>query len=345
MTEREVCEDTVMDSKTETRLTNTDIMDVNHLGRTACTHDNDAEKYFYVLQCPDINHLRSLSIMNRWTETELVFADDSGDIDKLTPSELDFYRFLFAFLSAADDLVNCNLGDLSNLFFQKDILHYYIEQECIEVVHSRVYSIIQLMLFRNDSAARLEYVKIAIMDQAIQKKVRWLEAKVRECESVAEKYILMILIEGIFFASSFASIAYLRTHGLFGVTCQSNDLISRDEAIHTHASCCIYNNYLSKHPKPSPCRIYSLFTEAVKIEHDFLRTRAPKCSKIIDLEAIFGYIRFSADRLLSAIGMEPVYNEPKPADDFPLALMIANKHTNFFERRSTAYAGALVNDL
>lgn len=88
-------------------------------------------KYFYETECPDLDHLRSLSVANRWLETEFPLADDAKDVARLSGAELEFYRFLFAFLSAADDLVNVNLGDLSELFTQKDILHYYIEQESI----------------------------------------------------------------------------------------------------------------------------------------------------------------------------------------------------------------------
>nr|APQ34798.1 small subunit of ribonucleotide reductase [Equid alphaherpesvirus 1] len=304
-----------------------------------------AGAFFYTPECPDIEHLRSLSVANRWLDTDLPISDDLKDVAKLTPAEREFYRFLFAFLSAADDLVNLNLGDLSALFTQKDILHYYIEQESIEVTHSRVYSAIQLMLFGNDAAARARYVASIIGDAAIGRKVAWLQTKVRECGSVAEKYILMILIEGLFFASSFASIAYLRTHNLFVVTCQSNDLISRDEAIHTRASCCIYNNYLGGFEKPEPKRIYELFSEAVNIECEFLLSHAPQYSHLLDIGAIISYVRYSADRLLGEIGLSPLFNAPKPSPSFPLAFMTVEKHTNFFERRSTAYSGTLINDL
>ncbi|ANA11280.1 ribonucleotide reductase subunit 2 [Suid alphaherpesvirus 1] len=302
-------------------------------------------EYFYTSQCPDMDHLRSLSVANRWLETDLPLGDDAKDVAALSEAELEFYRFLFAFLSAADDLVNVNLGSLSELFTQKDILHYYIEQECIEVVHSRVYSAIQLMLFRGDAAARERYVRAALRDEAIRRKVEWLDSRVAECASVAEKYLLMILIEGIFFASSFASISYLRTHNLFVVTCQSNDFISRDEAIHTSASCCIYNNYLGDAPRPDEARIHQLFAEAVEIECEFLRARAPRDSLLLDLPAIISYVRYSADRLLQAIGASPLFGAPAPAADFPMALMVAEKHTNFFERRSTNYTGSVVNDL
>ncbi|AAP41458.1 ribonucleotide reductase subunit 2 [Macacine alphaherpesvirus 1] len=308
----------------------------------------DPERYFYTTQCPDINHLRSLSILNRWLESELVFAGDEEDVHGLTDDELNFYRFLFTFLSAADDLVTENLGGLSGLFPQKDILHYYVEQEAIEVVHSRVYSIIQLVLFHNNEQARREYVSRTIHHPAIRVKVEWLEARVQACESVPEKFILMILIEGIFFAASFAAIGFLRTNNLLRVTCQSNDLISRDEAVHTTASCYIYNNYLGGHRKPTAERVYRLFREAVDIEIGFIRSQAPANSRVLDaaaLDAIENYVRFSADRLLVLIKMKPLFGAPAPAPSFPLSLMSTEKHTNFFECRSTAYAGAVVNDL
>ncbi|ADO13787.1 ribonucleotide reductase subunit 2 [Saimiriine alphaherpesvirus 1] len=310
-----------------------------------CPHP---ERYFYTSQCPDINHLRSLSILNRWLETELVFAGDEEDVAALTPGELGFYRFLFTFLSAADDLVTENLGNLAALFPQKDILHYYVEQECIEAVHARVYGIVQLVLFANNEASRREYVAHTINHPAIRDKVEWLEARVGECSSVAEKYILMILIEGVFFAASFAAIAFLRTNNLLRVTCQSNDLISRDEAIHTTASCYIYNNYLTGYPKPSTDRIHYLFREAVEIEIRFIHSQAPRDSHILDaaaLRQIDNYVHFCADRLLKMIKLPPLFDAPAPDCSFPLALMFTEKHTNFFESRSTAYAGTVVNDL
>ncbi|ASW27066.1 ribonucleotide reductase subunit 2 [Beluga whale alphaherpesvirus 1] len=301
--------------------------------------------YFYAPECPDIDHLRSLSVANRWLETEFCVADDAKDVAALTPSELEFYRFLFAFLSAADDLVNVNLGDLSALFPQKDIAHYYIEQECIEVVHSRVYAAVQLVLFGGDAAARAQYVARAVADPAVRRKVAWLERRVREAASTAEKYVLMILIEGIFFSSSFAAIAYLRRRNLFGVACQLNDLISRDEAVHTSASCCIFNNYLPDAAALTGERVRELFQEAVDIECCFLISRAPPDTGLLDVPAILGYVRYSADRLLGAIGHPPLFGAPPPPPSFPLALMIAEKNTNFFERRSTTYTGAVVNDL
>ncbi|QPO25173.1 ribonucleotide reductase subunit 2 [Bovine alphaherpesvirus 2] len=310
--------------------------------------DPHPERYFYTSECPDINRLRSLSILNRWLESELVFAGDEEDVDRLSPGELDFYRFLFTFLSAADDLVTEELGRLSGLFYQKDILHYYVEQECIEVVHSRVYSIIQMVLFKNDDAARRIYVARTVGHPAIRAKVDWLEARVRDCPSVPEKFILMILIEGIFFAASFAAIAFLRTSNLLKVTCQSNDLISRDEAVHTTASCCIYNNYIGAHPKPPPTRVRQLFLEAVDIEIAFIRAKMPRDGQVLSESAVASienYVRFSADRLLCLIGDQPLFNAPPPDANFPLRLMSTDKHTNFFECRSTAYAGAVVNDL
>nr|WGL40856.1 ribonucleotide reductase subunit 2 UL40 [Psittacid alphaherpesvirus 6] len=308
--------------------------------------DIDPEDYFYVTQCPDINQMRSLSMVNRWTETEFVVADDLNDVRKLSPEELNFLRFIFVFLSAADDLVNLNLGTLQGLFRQKDIQHYYVEQECIEAVHSRVYSQIQLMLFGNDALARAAYVRNVITDPAIVAKIRWLDSKVAECDSIAEKYVLLAIIEGIFFSSSFAAIAYLRCNNLFTVMCQLNTLISRDEAIHTTVSCIIYNRYLPHVPKPTSRRIYLLFKEAVKIECQFLRSKAPGInSKLIDLDAICSYVRYSADRILQLLGLQPMYDEPKPPTEFPMALMFTSDNTNFFERRSTAYAGCITNDL
>lgn len=306
-----------------------------------------ASEYYYTGECPDMRDLRDLSIANNWNEFELCYARDKKDVNSLTKDESDFYKFIFCFLAAADDLVNVNIENLVTLFPQKDIQHYYAEQIRIETVHSRTYSNVQLVFFHDDALARDRYVLEAVKDAAIQRKIDWLTRIQREGDelTLAEKYILMILIEGIFFVSSFAAISYLRRHNIFQVTCQSNDFISRDEAIHTTASCCIYNNWLKGHPKPSVERIHQLFREAVEIECDFLVARAPKASRLIDIEAIQSFVRFTANRWLTMIGVPTIYDDRDPDPTFPLVLMSLEKNVNFFEHRSTAYSGNLVNDL
>lgn len=306
-----------------------------------------ASEYYYIGECADMRELRDLSIANNWNEFELCYSRDEKDVARLSADELDFYQFVFAFLSAADDLVNVNLENLVTFFPQKDIQHYYAEQIRIETVHSRTYSMIQQMLFGNDVLARDRYVFEAVKDKSIRRKIDWLTRLQREGDALTlpEKYILMILIEGLFFVSSFAAISYLRRHNIFQVTCQSNDLISRDEVIHTTASCRIYNNWLGGHAKPSHRRIHQLFKEAVEIECDFLVARAPQATRLIDIAAIQSFVRFTADRWLTVIGVPTIYDEPAPDSTFPLVLMSLEKNVNFFEHRSTAYSGNLINDL
>ncbi|AAD56212.1 ribonucleotide reductase subunit 2 [Gallid alphaherpesvirus 1] len=302
--------------------------------------------YYYLPQCDDIRELRDLSIANNWNEFELCYSRDEKDVDLLTPEELDFYKLVFAFLAAADDLINLDIGNLMTLFLHKDIQHYYAEQIRIETVHSRTYSLVQMILFKGDLHARDRYVTEAIKDPAIKKKIDWLNRVQVETDlTLPEKYILMILLEGIFFVASFAAIAFLRRRNIFVVMCQSNDLISRDEAVHTTASCRIYNNWLGDHKKPSAKRIHQLFKEAIEIECNFLASRAPQASRLIDLEAIQSFVRYSGDRLLTAIGVPTIFDEPPPDPSFPLTLMSIDKNVNFFEHRSTAYNGNVINDL
>lgn len=303
-------------------------------------------KYIFCSKAPEMESLYKQSICNRWQDEEININGDLRDIVKLSNEELDYFRFIFSFLSSADDLVNINLGQLSLLFDQKDILHYYIEQESIEAVHSRTYAKILSVLFYNNDEHRDCYVNTLVNTEAvIQKKINWLECKVSECNSVPMKYILMILIEGIFFVSSFASISYLRARQICQGICQSNTLISRDEALHTLASCIMYNRYLKKYEKPPACEIYRVFKEAVEIELEFLDTKSRGVSHLVNVSAIKEFIKYSADRLLIAIKLQPLYNAPEPKADFPLRLTTIQKSINFFECRSTDYCAAVINDL
>lgn len=115
----------------------------------------------------------------------------------------------------------------------------------------------------------------------------------------------------------------------------SNELISRDEGLHTDFACLLFkliNN------KPSQQKVIQIITEAVTIEKEFL-TEALPC-KLIGMNAGFmgEYIEFVADRLLGALGVARVYNAKNPFD-FMDMISLQGK-TNFFEKKVGEYQKA-----
>jgi ribonucleotide reductase beta subunit family protein with ferritin-like domain len=140
-------------------------------------------------------------------------------------------------------------------------------------------------------------------------------------------------VEGIFFSSAFASIFWLKKRGLLQGLTFSNELISRDEALHTEFAILLYSKLQNKLDKNT---IYKIIREAVDIETVFI-TEAIPC-RMIGMNACLmcEYIEFVADRLCLQLGYDKMYNTKNPFD-FMEMISIESK-TNFFEKRVSEYA-------
>ena len=113
----------------------------------------------------------------------------------------------------------------------------------------------------------------------------------------------------------------------------SNELISRDEALHTEFAVLLYNNLNKKLEKEEFSKIIK---EAVEIEKDFITSALP-CRLIgMNNNLMSTYIEFVADRLCVQLGYDKIYHSKNPFD-FMEMISIEGK-TNFFEKRVGEYA-------
>ena len=113
----------------------------------------------------------------------------------------------------------------------------------------------------------------------------------------------------------------------------SNELISRDEALHTEFAILLYSRLQKKLNKK---RIYEIIQEAVEIEKEFITDAIP-CRMIgMNVVLMAQYIEFVADRLCLQLGYDKIYNSSNPFDFMEL-ISIETK-VNFFERTNSEYA-------
>ena len=113
----------------------------------------------------------------------------------------------------------------------------------------------------------------------------------------------------------------------------SNELISRDEALHTEFAVLLYSKLQKKMNKG---RIYEIIKEAVEIETEFICEALP-CRLIgMNSELMSQYIKFVADRLTLQLGYDKIYNVTCPFDF--MELISLEGKTNFFERNISEYA-------
>jgi len=118
----------------------------------------------------------------------------------------------------------------------------------------------------------------------------------------------------------------------------SNELISRDEGMHTDFACLLFG-HLRKRPHPDTIR--RIITEAVVIEKNFLTDALPVGLIGMNAALMCQYIEFVADRLLISLGNAKEYNATNPFD-FMDMISLQGK-TNFFEKRVSDYAKAGIN--
>ena len=160
--------------------------------------------------------------------------------------------------------------------------------------------------------------------------------------SYPERLISFAAVEGIFFSGSFCSIFWLKKRGLMPGLTFSNELISRDEGLHCDFACMLYNNHLvNKLPKE---QVQKIIADAVEIEKEFVTESLPVRLIGMNSDLMSQYIEFVADRLLTELGNDKIYNTSNPFD-FMDMINLQGK-TNFFEKRVGEYqkAGVLNNE-
>ena len=159
--------------------------------------------------------------------------------------------------------------------------------------------------------------------------MKWISSE----RSFAERLIAFAVVEGIFFSGAFCSIFWLKSKGkMTKALGTSNQLIARDEGLHTEFAILLYG-FMERKVDDSVIR--EIVEEAVKIEKEFICDAIP-CAMIgMNAKLMGEYIEFVADRLLTQLGTTKVYNSSNPFL-FMEQISLDGK-TNFFEQRVTEY--------
>lgn len=300
--------------------------------------------FLYVRDHEGFKKLTMETHQNKWFAHQIELIEDRKHINgQLSESDLEFYKFVFTFLGMAEKLVNFNIDEVVTEFKSHDIDHYYTEQKAMENIHGETYTNILNILFHGDMSETFKYADSIIQDPALMAKIAWLQSKVRGAKTRAKKVLIFLLIEGIFFISSFYSISLLRVRGLMPGACMANNYISRDELLHTTAASLLYNTMTDPRERPSAKWIYRLFRSAVDVEYDFIHAKGQNVT-LLDTGEIKQFLQATADRILKSIGLDSIYGATTPKN-CPLTYMTGSRNTNFFEQENTEYCMVVKNDL
>jgi ribonucleoside-diphosphate reductase beta chain len=270
-----------------------------------------------------------------WTAEEVDLAQDLSDWEKLNEGEKHFVSHVLAFFAASDGIVNENLASRFASEIQiPEARCFYGFQIAIENIHSEMYSLL-IDTYIKDDKEKSRLLNAIETVPCVQKKAEWAIRWINNTDSFAERLIAFAAVEGIFFSGSFCSIFWLKKRGLMPGLSFSNELISRDEGLHTDFACLIYNMLQNKLPET---RILEIITDAVKIEQEFITDALPVDLIGMNARLMAQYIEFVADRLLVALGCQKHYNVINPFDW--MELISLQGKTNFFEKRVGDYQKA-----
>ena len=298
--------------------------------------ENDSRYVMFPIQDNEIWKMYKKQVDCFWRAEEIDLSKDivQWNSETLNDNERYFISMILAFFAASDGIVTENLA----VRFMGDVQlaearAFYGFQIAMENIHSEVYSLLIDSLIKSDEQKTKLFAGINNFP-CIKKKsdwaLRWINDK---RSSFYTRLIAFACIEGIFFSGAFCSIYWLKKRGLMPGLTFSNELISRDEALHTEFAILLYNKTQKRYPKQ---KVHDIIKEAVEIEKEFICEALP-CRLIgMNSKLMSQYIEFVADRLSLQLGYEKIYNSSNPFD-FMEMISVEGK-TNFFEKRVSEYA-------
>jgi ribonucleoside-diphosphate reductase subunit M2 len=285
---------------------------------------------------PSEEHLFKMykqAVASFWTPEEIPFAKDLEHWETLTADEKHFIKQILAFFAGSDGIVQENLASR----FQREVTSpvvklFYSFQNAMEGIHSETYSLL-IDTYVKDKQEQYTLFNAIDTIPCIGRKAAWAVKWIDSQEDFAKRLVAFAAVEGIFFSGAFCAIYWLKKRGLMPGLTFSNELISRDEGLHTLFAIALYGTL----GKPlSPAVIQDIIKEAVTIEKDFICEALP-CSLIgMNAKLMSQYIEFVADRLLVQLGSEKVYKVSNPFDFMDL-ISLEGK-TNFFEKKVSEYS-------
>ena len=268
-----------------------------------------------------------------WTAEEIDFNADKQDWESLGPKERHFIEHILAFFAGSDGIVLENLlQNFSTEVKWPEVRAFYGFQAMAENVHSEVYSLL-IDEYVKDRERKTELFEAIDRIPCVQQKAQWALKWMNPDQPFCNRLIAFAVVEGIFFSGSFCAIFWLKSRGkMVKALGMSNELIARDEGIHTDFAVLLHKYLVNPCPEQV---VRQIMTEAVEIEKEFIGDSLPYRLQGMNRELMSQYIEFVADRLIQQLGFAKIYDSENPFDFMDLTCL--DGKSNFFEKRVSEY--------
>jgi ribonucleoside-diphosphate reductase beta chain len=270
-----------------------------------------------------------------WFVEDIDITEDKKDWNtKLTQREKDFIKYILAFFAASDGIVMENL--VCQFYTNTENAegrNFYAFQMAMEAIHNEMYSLLIDTYIQNETEKKKLFAAIETIP-VVKNKAEWAMKWINPELPWEQRLIAFAMVEGIFFSGAFCSIYWLKSRGLMPGLALSNDLISRDEGLHMEHACEQYKLIEPENRIPVEI-VYKMIEEAVAVEDGFVEEALTFNLRGMNAKLMKQYIRYVADRLLTMLEYDKLYNAEMPFDFMEMIGM--GLKMNFFEGRNGEY--------
>ena len=286
---------------------------------------------------PDLWQLYKQHTACFWTADEVDLAHDLKDWHSLHEDERRFVTHVLAFFAASDGIVMENINaNFAEEVTAPEARAFYAIQNAMEGVHSITYSLLIDAYIADPDEKDAVFNAVQTMP-AVRTKADWAASWMGQDRPFAQRLLAFACVEGVLFSGSFCAIFWLKKRGLMPGLTFSNELIARDEGLHTEFACALYRKLQSR---LEDAEAHAIVAGAVEAERAFI-CEALSCDLIgMNSQLMSQYISFVADRLLTSLGHSKLFGAENPFDWMELISMQGK--TNFFEKRVGEYQKANV---
>jgi ribonucleotide reductase beta subunit family protein with ferritin-like domain len=281
----------------------------------------------------DLYQMYKKAVSSFWVTEEIDLSKDLTDWNHLNPDTKFFISMILAFFNQMDGLINENLavrfmGEVQNT----EARLFYGFQIAIEGIHQETYSNL-IDTYIKDEGEKHKLFNAINHFPCVQRKADWVRKYIQSSNSFAERLVAFVCVEGIHFSGAFCAIYWLKTKGIMKGLSFSNELISRDEALHTEFGIALYKHLKNKLKEEE---IHLIIKEAVEIETEFITEALPV--RLIGMNSVLmtQYIQFIADRVCLQLGCKRIYQSLNPFQFMETISM--ERKSNFFEVSVSEYA-------
>jgi ribonucleoside-diphosphate reductase beta chain len=279
-----------------------------------------------------------------WLPEEVPLADDVKDWHRnLTATERNLLTQIFRFFTQADvEVNNCYMKNYSQVFKPTEVLMMLSAFSNTETIHVAAYS----HLLDTVGMPELEY-QAFLTYKEMKDKYDFMQSFTVDSRREIAKTLAAFgaFTEGL---QLFASFAILLNFPRFNKMKGMGQIVTwsvRDETLHCLSIIKLFRTFIQENPEiwdeDFRNELYEICATIVDHEDAFIDL-AFELGAVegLNAEDVKTYIRFIADRRLTQLGLNPLYQVERNPMPWLDEMLNAVEHTNFFENRSTEYSRA-----